>query len=129
MSMDNPSDTHRTVSGRFDSYPVRSAGSPEPARDRRERNMRVACGSYQHEGSPREDDQPCTECNGTGWLPGRMAERQDFCGGRDGDIGRCKRYPFCPAHAGTLTDARLAALDAEGVALGVLPAYSPGLVG
>jgi len=29
---------------------------------------REMCGSYQHEGYPTEDDKPCTECNGTGWV-------------------------------------------------------------
>lgn len=37
--------------------------------DRKGHDMdKVACGSYQHEGSPREDDKPCTDCNGTGWV-------------------------------------------------------------
>lgn len=26
------------------------------------------CGDYQHEGSPREDDKPCSACNGTGYV-------------------------------------------------------------
>lgn len=27
-----------------------------------------ACDDYQHEGTPRDDDEPCTACNGTGYV-------------------------------------------------------------
>lgn len=33
------------------------------------------CTNYQHEGYPRADDRPCTECSGTGWVAGPEQER------------------------------------------------------
>ena len=49
----------------------------------------------------------------------RMREREDYCGGREEDEGSCKRYPFCPVHAGRIPQdsPRYRALEAEWNAL------------
>jgi len=51
----------------WDHYDSNGAGGIRP-------KERLACTNYQHEGSPLEGDEPCTECGGTGWVPAPKQE-------------------------------------------------------